>query len=157
MTRIGQAVYLARIDRGLSQKELSSRTGISQPNISSIEKGRDFQVSTLYKLAAALDLTPSDLITGIKPINVNKNQLFQRHNIENLVNTLPDKQKNASFDQVAENLRITLSDKSSIKDLHLSWMKLKKTFSQDELNAIFSRLDKASDRKASGAVPTGNR
>lgn len=43
--------------RGLSQKELAERTGISQPTISNVERGASrASIDTILRLAATLEL-----------------------------------------------------------------------------------------------------
>lgn len=58
----------ARLRRGFTLAELSRRTGIAQPNLSRLERGRvDTRLSTLMTVAEALDLTitlsPREVIT----------------------------------------------------------------------------------------------
>lgn len=53
----------ARKAAGLTQVELSRKTGLSQPDISSIERGdRDPTASTLRKLADALGCKIDDIV-----------------------------------------------------------------------------------------------
>ncbi len=47
---------------GLSQEELSTISGICQSSISHIERGGGTSVVNLFKVAAALGMTPSDMI-----------------------------------------------------------------------------------------------
>lgn len=52
---ISKALMIARHDAGLTQKELSEKSGISQADISRLEKGtRNPSVALLKKLAAAM-------------------------------------------------------------------------------------------------------
>lgn len=56
-----------RLAKGLTLNELSRRTGIAQPNLSRLERGRvDSRLSTLLTVAAALDLsitlTPREVV-----------------------------------------------------------------------------------------------
>ncbi len=54
-----------RQDCGLTQKQLSVMTGISQPNISDIENARvNPTIHTASKLAAALGCTIDELMSG---------------------------------------------------------------------------------------------
>lgn len=46
----------------LSQDELAERAGIARHNVSRLENGQAAQYKTLRKLAAALDVTPGELI-----------------------------------------------------------------------------------------------
>lgn len=60
---IGASVRRARARSGMSTRELAQRASMSQPFLSNIENGRSTpSVATLYKLAAALGVTTSDLL-----------------------------------------------------------------------------------------------
>lgn len=55
-----------RCGYGLTQKQLSIMTGISQANISDIENGRvSPTISTAAKIAAALGCTIDELMSGV--------------------------------------------------------------------------------------------
>lgn len=63
----------ARIRRGLSQRELSTRSGVPQSHISKVESGNvDLRMSSLIALARALDLelvvAPKKTIPAINSI-----------------------------------------------------------------------------------------
>jgi transcriptional regulator with XRE-family HTH domain len=59
-------VLVARKERHLSQSEVSDRSGIHVTEISRIERGlRDLRLSTLLRLARALEVEPATLIGGI--------------------------------------------------------------------------------------------
>lgn len=54
---IASSLRKARENKGLSQRELSVRTGVTQSNISKVESNAvDFRISSLASLAHALDL-----------------------------------------------------------------------------------------------------
>lgn len=55
---LGHSIKEARERKGLSQRDLAERAGITQPAVSLAERGTDMRVSTLQQLAAALDLVP---------------------------------------------------------------------------------------------------
>ena len=60
---IGQAIAEAREEQGLSQRDLSSSTGIMQAEISKIEKGKgNPTITTLQKIAKSLGITISSLL-----------------------------------------------------------------------------------------------
>ena len=149
MSRLGEALYLLRLENRLSQKELARRSGVPQPNISNIEKGKDFKVSTLYKLAAALDISPTELVGGVKPVLVDKQKLFRRQTVEKFAKDIfTGGHPLGPYRPLAEVLRTTLDENSGKKDLHLSWMKLRRTLSSEELNSLLSRIHKAKQRTA---------
>ncbi len=55
---IKRAILKARINAGLTQQELSAKSGISQADISRLEKGtRNPSIALLNRLAEALDST----------------------------------------------------------------------------------------------------
>ena len=145
---LGQMIYLARLERKWSQKELAARAGVPQPNVSNIERGRDFKVSTLFQLSAALGVGAEELLVGTKPLAIDKKRFFRRDNIERTVSRIVN--GNSAL-KPTENLfrSITGRQKGYIrnKDLHLSWAVLKRTFSREEMNAILSRIEKAGKRR----------
>jgi transcriptional regulator with XRE-family HTH domain len=60
---LGKNLRAARKKIGLSQIDLAQRSGLEQGEVSRIERGiRDPQVSTLEKLAAAVEMPPGRLL-----------------------------------------------------------------------------------------------
>ena len=63
MANLGKNLRAARKKLGLTQEEVAERSGVQAGEISRIETGkRDPQVSTLEKLAAAVELKPGRLL-----------------------------------------------------------------------------------------------
>lgn len=61
--KIGYNVRTIRIQRGISQKELARRVGVSQAHISDIERGeRKASISVLLKIMEALKCSPTDIM-----------------------------------------------------------------------------------------------
>ena len=61
---LGRNVRRCRVDAGLTQEQLSDRSGFSQQYISDMERGlRNPTIVSLYELADALGTTPVALIT----------------------------------------------------------------------------------------------
>jgi transcriptional regulator with XRE-family HTH domain len=59
---LGANLRAAREKLGLSQAEVSQRSGVEQGEVSRIERGiRDPQASTIEKLAAAVEVPPGRL------------------------------------------------------------------------------------------------
>ncbi len=54
-TRLGLALTKLREERGLTQREVSERTGIKQPMLARIERGQMPTVPTLRRIAQALN------------------------------------------------------------------------------------------------------
>jgi transcriptional regulator with XRE-family HTH domain len=56
-----------RRDAGISQIELSDRCGLHFTEISRLERGaRDPRLATIVRLARGLDVSPADLMAGIR-------------------------------------------------------------------------------------------
>lgn len=63
---VGQNARQIRLARGLTQEQLSERSGLTQQYISGLEQGRrNPTVVTLFELAQALGTTPAELITPL--------------------------------------------------------------------------------------------
>lgn len=153
MNHIAQAIYITRLQKGLSQKELALKAGIPQPNLSRIEKGRDFKVSTLCQLAMTLEVSVEDLFRGVAPLVVNKRTFFQRDNVERVADCIArEKALPKGLEQVGELVASMMGPgrKGYVRkgDMYISWAKLRSTFSGDEIKAIFSRVEKARRRLA---------
>jgi transcriptional regulator with XRE-family HTH domain len=57
----------ARDHAGLSQEELSERSGLHSTEISRLERGvREPRLGTIVRLARGLDLPPADLLADIR-------------------------------------------------------------------------------------------
>ena len=63
MGNLGSNLRAARKKRGWTQEDLAERSGVHAGEISRMESGkRDPQVSTVEKLAAALEIRPGQLL-----------------------------------------------------------------------------------------------
>lgn len=63
MGNLGKNLRAARTRLGLTQEEVAERSGVQAGEVSRIERGkRDPQVSTLEKLAEALEVPPGQLL-----------------------------------------------------------------------------------------------
>jgi len=61
--RVGASCRRARLDRGLTQKDVAALTGIAAPNLSRVERGgTPPRLRTLERLAAAYGTTVADLV-----------------------------------------------------------------------------------------------
>jgi transcriptional regulator with XRE-family HTH domain len=62
LVAFGRTVRRARRDRDMSQEALAHRAGLSAKHVSEIERANlDPRLTTMLKLAQALDLTPGEL------------------------------------------------------------------------------------------------
>lgn len=60
---MGLNLKIARIKKGLSQKQLADKVGISPATVSKAETGKfDLRLSTLVKLSKVLDVSIEELI-----------------------------------------------------------------------------------------------
>ena len=63
MFQIGLVLHLKREERGWTQLELVKKTGISQPNLSDLEKGKqDMTLTTFLKICRALAVRPGEVL-----------------------------------------------------------------------------------------------
>lgn len=70
VARFGRNLALARRRAHLTQEELNRRSGVHPTEVSRIERGeRDVRISTVARLADALELSPGELLDG--PISQN--------------------------------------------------------------------------------------
>lgn len=64
--RFGTRLREFRESRGLSQEELADAAGIHRTHVSLIERNRrSVRLDTLFRLAAALEVDPADLVRGL--------------------------------------------------------------------------------------------
>ncbi|WP_280439783.1 helix-turn-helix domain-containing protein [Nocardia cyriacigeorgica] len=62
---VGTALRVLRARRQISQRELARRTGLAKNTIYRIEHAeRSIDVRQLFKIAEALDVTPTELLTS---------------------------------------------------------------------------------------------
>jgi transcriptional regulator with XRE-family HTH domain len=60
---VGQNVKRIRLEIGLTQEQFAERSGFAQQYVSSLENGRrNPTVVTVYELAQALGVSPTDLL-----------------------------------------------------------------------------------------------
>lgn len=60
---LGKAIRAARLDAGVSMRALATRSGVSQPFLSEVERGQSIpSIATLYRIAAALEISPAVLL-----------------------------------------------------------------------------------------------
>ena len=60
---LGRAIRAARLEAGESMRGLAARSGVSQPFLSEVERGQSIpSIATLYRIAAALDISPAVLL-----------------------------------------------------------------------------------------------
>lgn len=66
---VGTVIRRLRLEKGLSQELLSGLAGIARTHLSMIETGqKQPNFETVWKLALALDLRPSELVAQIESV-----------------------------------------------------------------------------------------
>ena len=64
---VGQVIQSYRLRKGMSQEVLSGLAGLDRTHYSKIERGlRSPTLGTLFKIAQALDIPPSDIVRQIE-------------------------------------------------------------------------------------------
>lgn len=147
MIEPGTRIAIQRRMKGVPQKDLAVRAGITQANLSNIEKGkRDLTVSTLLRIAAALDLRPCVLLEEETPAE--KIELT-RSRIEALAEAVLDPafKKKPELKALAAEIRTILpGSRSSTKQIELAWAGLRQKFRAVEIKAILQRVEDARQR-----------
>ncbi len=70
-SEIGARVRQLRVEAGLSGVKLAEAADISQPFLSQLESGQSsVAIATLYRIAHALDVQPSDLLPAAEPAEI---------------------------------------------------------------------------------------
>jgi transcriptional regulator with XRE-family HTH domain len=65
----GKALKKLREERGISQEELAYESGYHRTYISQLERGQKSpSIQTIFQLARALDINPSDLIQAVEDL-----------------------------------------------------------------------------------------
>ena len=135
--------------KGWTQAGLAAKAGMAQANLSNIEKGkRDLTVSTLLRVADALNVKPSELIEE-KPAP--KAFSLTRTQIETLAKAVvhPQTRTSSQVRELAELFREILpqaSARSSSKKIQRAWIKLRQRFSSQEIRGICQRIEDAKQR-----------
>lgn len=60
--RLGGVITMEREDLGLTLPKLATLARVSKGNLSRIERGGDFQISTFYRLCWALNVEPCQMV-----------------------------------------------------------------------------------------------
>lgn len=145
MLNPGIKIYEHRIQKGWTQAELASKAGIAQANLSNIEKGkRDFTVSTLIRIARALEVKPS---VFLEEECSEKSFPLTRSQIESLAKAVVHQEVKASREirDLAKLLRlVTLNSeknsRTSSQKIQSAWNELRQKFSSDEIRGISKRI-----------------
>ena len=155
MLSIGQGIYIQRVEKGVTQANLVGKTGIPQPNISNIEKGKqDITVSTLFKICRALEISPSDLLDRCYQNTTRKSVVFQRSLLERIAKAVVHKKKGLRAEEarIADLFRAVLPAKRRksvrLKEVYRAWTKLRQCLSGEEIRTLLERIQDEKQRAA---------
>lgn len=142
MLPIGDHIYLRRLEKGMTQAELAAKSRMPQSNLSNIEKGkRDMTVSTLRKIAAALDAEPRDFFEHWEP---HPHELSRRK-IERLAKIVSGKAQPVHPDEteLTNHFKNVIPGRGRkyVKDMNRSWLELRKRLNPSEIASICERSD----------------
>lgn len=147
---IAETLRSAREERGLSQRELSARSGVPQGHISKIENGTvDLRLSSLVELARALDLeltlVPRKALPTVQTIvrsasgearggDVQRRADRELAQLKNIIDSLPEQAISRNeFEQYSrvlrelEHFRLTKPDLETIRSTTAAFKNIKMT------------------------------
>jgi len=139
----------------MTQMDLVQKTGIPQPNVSKIERGKqDLTVSTLLKICSALEAHPSELFAREAKPSRKREALFSRSFVEKVARVVvhgkdglsPRGRRIARW--VREVLPQSVKTRPKQKNLHQAWMALKRELSGEEIKILFERIEDEKGRSA---------
>ena len=143
---IGEKIYSVRLAKGLTQSEVVRQTGIPQPNLSNIEKGKqDITLATLFKLAGALGVMPGELLTPLT-LKSEKQNTLTRPRVERLAKAAvhTDIKLEPAEQTIANDLRIIVpipgKQTPSKKEVYRAWLALKGVYRDAELRTCIERV-----------------
>lgn len=81
---IGSRILMLRTSKGIKQREMGSKLGITQPAYSDLETGkREMTLAQLYKIAETLDVSPiwlmepdTEVLTDIESLQIEQYKRF---------------------------------------------------------------------------------
>ncbi len=155
MLSVGQTIYLKRLEKNLTQIELVQKTGIPQPNLSNIEKGKqDLTVSTFLKICHALEVRPAELLDDLFDKTSRKPIIFSRPVIEKIAKAVVHEEKGLSERQreIADLLKLILPAERrkfiKQKDVYRAWMELRRRLNGEEIKILLERIQDERQRAA---------
>ena len=154
MVTVGQKLHLERIRRGVSQTELSRRTGIAQANLSNIEKGKqDITVSTLLQICLALGVKPSSVLDTT--VRSRPSARFTRARLEKIAASVVGNLRPSSKEDreivhlLRKNMVLARSRRISSRDANIHWANLRQRLTDEEIEALRQRVEDALQRNTS--------
>ena len=84
---LGTRLRAFRKSRGLTQADLASRSGLSRPTVSTIERGNDVSLDSFLSVLRALDLLDALDVTVPEPATSPMGELAPRHRRDSTART----------------------------------------------------------------------
>lgn len=148
----GIRIYQYRLRKGVTQAQLASQCGIPQPNLSNIEKGKqDLTVSTLIRIAGALEVRPSQLME--EEASDTKAPALTRTTIEAIAEAVinPKAKVSKEIHYWASLFRKVLPQNyahgvSSLQKTNMAWLEIKKHFTPQEIKGVSQRVEDEAQR-----------
>ena len=154
MLDIGQNITSERLKKGLTQAFLARAAGVSQPNLSAIEKGkRDMTVCTLKRISQALGTSASQLL-GEEGSGSTRPFVLGRSRIERIARLVvrPVALGDGQEERVAYHFRQVLpapgARRRPAKQTLRSWLELRRLLDQNQINSVLGRIRDAQQRAA---------
>ena len=158
MLPLGHTLYLWRLEKGLTQEELSHLSGISRPNLSAVEQGaRDVTVQTARRLARALGIGAGVLVEGVpprrgEPLSLTREALdrIARYAAGQKLPMPPGEERLAGLFRRVLKSKLASRDRlrgrlpRTARDEDKSLSELKSALSSAEIRNILSRIEKIS-------------
>ena len=145
MLAIGQNIASERLKKGITQAQLARAAGVSQPNLSAIEKGRrDMTIATLRRISAALGVSAARLLGEGAPVT--RVFALTRPRIERIARLIarPVALGDGEEDRVARLFRQILpapgAKRRPAKKTLRSWLELRALFDQNQIRSILARI-----------------
>ena len=146
----GQKLYLLRIQKPMTQAELSRRSGIPQANLSRIEKGKqDPAVSTLLKICSALEVSPAEVFKEDLP---EPHLAFTRAAIERIASGVfnPSVKLSAGEREIAGLLKDLTPGlrrrRLPAKQIYNTWYELRRRLSSEKIRTLAERIQDEKSR-----------
>ena len=145
MFAMGQKLCLLRLQKGITQGELSRRSRIPQSNISNIEKGKqDLTISTLLKLCSALEVKPADVFKEDLPP---QRLPFTRVSVERMAKAIVEgswERLSPSEEEIARLFADLLPQPRRralpAREIHHAWYELRKKLADEEIRILLERI-----------------
>jgi transcriptional regulator with XRE-family HTH domain len=153
MLTVGPKLRLERDLKGISQAELSRRSGIAQANLSNIENGKqDITVATLLHICVALGVKPSSVLDA--SVGRPAQPRFSRARLEKIAaaaagGPLPSSKEDREIALILRKVTLPGGKRNlSSKQAMVRWGDLRRRLSDGEIEALRQRVEDVRQRNA---------